>query len=310
MGIIIDGVRPGLKIDLDLITSDLQRRRPQKIYETARVEKDLFLITSGFKNGYATGAPLHIEIENKEYNSANYSELKDTPRPGTADMSAYQKYHGYNDANGAGHFSGRITALLVIAGSIAKMMSPFDVRSRIKSVGGETDERKFEQVFASAKEKKDSIGGVIEVTAANLIPGLGEPFFGKLTSEIASILLSVPAVKGIEFGVGFAGEKLLGSQFNDAIVDVKGMTKTNNCGGINGGISNGNDIVVNCFIKPISSIAIPQKTINLKTRKLETISVTGKHDTSILSRVGVVLEAALHICLLDQYLLYSVHGKK
>ena len=310
MGVIIDGIKQGVFIDLKIIENDLKRRRPEKSYETNRIESDNFSITSGIKDGYATGAPMHIEIINQNYDSSKYSDLADKPRPGTSDMVAYQKYHGFNDQKGSGHFSGRLTALIVIAGSIAKMMSSFIVASRIKSIGGETNKKLFDDILVSTKENNDSIGGVIELTATNLIPGLGEPFFGKLNSEIARILFAIPAIKGVDFGAGFGGEKLTGSRFNDEIINENGLTKTNNCGGINAGISNGNDIIVNCFVKPISSIRLPQRTINIKSNKIEQITISGNHDSSIISRIGIVLEAALHICLIDQYFLYCIHGKK
>ena len=308
MGVIIDGVRPGLFIDYDLIRTDLARRRPSKTYETTRIEQDEFEITSGIKDGYATGAPMHISISNSNFDSSIYEDIKHTPRPGTSDMVAYQKYHGFNDYRGSGMFSGRLTVLYVVAGSIAKMMSPFAVSSRIKSIGSETKIEVMEQILEVVKKQKDSIGGVIEIKATKLIPGLGEPFFGKLTSEIARMMFSIPAVKGVDFGIGFEGVHLMGSEFIDEITDTKGTTKTNNAGGINAGISNGNDIIVNCFIKPISSISKDLKTINLITNLEEVVHIEGKHDSTILNRIGVVLEAALHIVLLDQLCLAKIHG--
>ena len=310
MGVIIDGVKPGLLINLETIENDLRRRRPAESYETSRVEEDKFEITSGIKDGYATGAPLHIEIYNKNMESTKYETFKDTPRPGTSDMVAHQKYNGFNDYRGAGQFSGRLTSLIVIAGSIAKQMSPFIVSSRIKSIGGENNSEKFEEILNKAKGANDSVGGVIELIASEVVPGLGAPMFSKLSAEIAHMMFSIPSIKGVDFGLGFGTSNYLGSQFNDEIIDMNGTTKTNNCGGINAGISNGNDIVVNCVVKPISSIGITQKTINLTTQKQEMITITGRHDSSIIRRIQVVLEAGLHIVLLDQYLLSNIHGKK
>ncbi|MDL2292480.1 chorismate synthase [Acholeplasma sp. OttesenSCG-928-E16] len=310
MGIIIDGIIPGTFIDKKKIKEDLALRRPKEDFETKRIEEDEFVIKSGIKNDYATGAPLFVEIKNNKFSSESYDKYQNIPRPGTPDLVAKQKYYGFNDYRGSGHFSGRITALIVIAGSIAKMMLPFTFSNKIKQVGLEKNESNFDNILKETKNKKDSIGGIIELKVSNMISGLGSPFFEKLNSKIAEILFSIPAVKGVDFGIGFAGVSLFGSEYNDPIINLENKTKTNNSGGINGGISNGNDILINCFIKPISSIGIKQKTYNILKNKMDDLIIDGNHDSSIIKRVGIVLESALAICLMDQYLIYKAYAKK
>lgn len=307
IGIVIDGVKPGLKINWDLVEEDLKKRRPGAIGTTPRVEKDELIITSGIFNDFTTGSPIHVMIKNENIISKDYKHLVNQPRPGHADFVANSKYNGYHDYRGGGRFSGRLTTPIVVAGAIAKQMLDFKFSNRLVQIGSLKDMTKLDEYLKDIHEKKDSVGGIIELKVENMMVGLGEPMFEKLESKIGQMLFSIPAVKGIEIGTGFSGVELLGSEYNDIYLDEKGKTLTNHSGGISGGISNGNDLVIKVFIKPTSSISKPQQSFNLETNKNEVFEVGGRHDTAIVRRAGIVLENALAIVLADLYLWSKIY---
>lgn len=307
IGVVIDGLPSGTKINEDLIKNDLEQRKPKHIGTTPRKEEDAYKITSGVFNGFSTGAPIHLMIENKNVESKDYTHLKTHPRPGHADFVSEVKYKGFQDYRGGGRFSGRLTAALVAAGSIAKMAIPFEIKHQLIQVGSLKDMSKLDTYLLDVIEKKESVGGIIELTVNKMIVGLGEPFFNKLDAELSKLLFSIPAVKGVEFGLGFDGVENFGSQFNDVLLNGEGHTKTNHSGGITGGISNGNDLTIKVFIKPTSSVQKKQETFNLKTGKVESLEIGGRHDVAIVRRVGIVLENMIAIGLLDQYLMYKAY---
>ncbi len=302
IGVVVDGVTPGTLIDIDKIKSDLELRKPKAIGTTPRKEDDEPLITSGVFNGKATGSPIHIMIKNKNVKSKDYDHLKKQPRPGHADFVAEKKYHGFQDHRGGGRFSGRLTATLVAAGSIAKMMLPYTFTNQLKQIGTLTDMSKIDDYLKDIINQGDSVGGIVEVNVKGVEVGLGEPMFEKLDAELAKMMFSIPAVKGFEMGLGFKGVNALGSTFNDLIIDKNGKTKTNHAGGVTGGISNGNDITFNVFVKPTSSIQKQQNTYDFSKDMMSTLKVGGRHDVAIVRRVGIVLENAAAIVLADAYL--------
>ena len=300
VGVLIDGVKPGIKISEEDFKADLLRRKSGGIGTTPRIEADEPIIESGVFNGYTTGAPMLIRFLNTNTKSKDYSNLVNHPRPSHADFVANYKYDGFNDYRGGGHFSGRLTLGLVAAGVVAKkMLEGVKFETKLINLAGETDTTKFSDILACAKEASDSVGGIVGLTAKNVLKGLGEPYFDSLESNISHLLFSVGGVKGVEFGIGFDGVNLKGSEFNDLIIDKDGKTKTNNNGGINGGISNGNDIEIKVFVKPTPSISVPQETYNFKDGKVEELVIEGRHDTAIVLRAMVVLEACLAIALCD-----------
>jgi chorismate synthase len=307
IGAVLDGLPAGTKIDEELIKADLEKRKPKAIGTTPRKEDDVFRITSGVFNGYATGSPIHIMIENRNVNSKDYQHLKTHPRPGHADFVSQVKYKGFQDYRGGGRFSGRLTAALVAAGSIAKMAMPFKIKHELIQVGTLKDMSQLDEYLLDVIKKGESVGGIIKITVSDMIVGMGEPFFNKLDSELAQLLFSIPAVKGVEFGLGFNGVEYFGSQFNDVLLDNKGATKTNHSGGMTGGISNGNDLTINVFVKPTSSIQKKQDTYNLETKHIEPLEINGRHDVAIVRRVGIVLENMVAIGLLNQYLMYKAY---
>lgn len=302
IGVVISGMPAGVKVDHNLILEDLNKRKRSYPGITKRLEKDIYNITSGVFNDYTTGAPIHVAIENKDIKSEHYENIKNHPRPGHADFVSIIKYKGFQDYRGGGFFSGRLTAALVIAGSFAKMIIPYNISSEIKEVGGKTDLAEINDYLINLEKEKDSVGGIITIKATNMDVGLGEPFFNKLDAKIAQIFFTIPAVKGVDFGLGFAGKTEKGSKYNEPLLNEFGKTKNNNDGGISGGISNGNDIVINAFIKPTPSIGIKQETFNLKENSIKPLEIIGRHDTAIIKRIGVVLENALAIVLADFYL--------
>jgi len=307
IGIVIDGVKPGLKINWDLVQGDLALRRPGAVGTTPRVEKDNLEITSGIFNDYTTWSPLHIMIRNENVISKDYTHLKKQPRPGHADYVAGIKYNGFQDYRGGGRFSGRLTAPIVVAGSIAKQMLPFKFSHELVQVGALTDMSKLDQYLKDVAQKGESVGGIVELRVSNMMVGLGEPMFEKLDAKIGQMMFSIPAVKGVEIGTGFSGVTSFGSQFNDVYEDKTGKTLTNHSGGVSGGISNGNDLVIKVFVKPTSSIGKAQKSFNLETNKIESFEVGGRHDTAIVRRVGIVLENALALVLADLYLWHKIY---
>ena len=264
VGVIIDGCPAGLSLSIDDFLPDLERRKGglQK-GTTPRKEDDLPIFKTGIFNGFSTGAPITILFDNKNIRVSDYDKQRDIPRPGHADFVAHIKFAGFEDYRGSGHFSGRLTVALVAAGVIAKkLMKDCSIESSILEIGGESD---LEKGLQKAIDQKDTIGGIIECRVTGLPVGLGEPFFDSAESLIAHAVLSIPAVKGIEFGAGFKAAKMFGSEHNDAIQDVSGKTTTNHAGGIVGGLTNGNDLQFRIVVKPTSSTPKEQHSLNWKT---------------------------------------------
>lgn len=299
IGISIDGIPAGLPLAEADFKQDLARRRSGALGTTPRVETDEPRLVSGIYNGKTTGAPLTIEFANRDIHSQHYDTVTRHYRPSHADMVAYHRFTGFNDPRGGGHFSGRLTLALTAAGVVAKKMLPSGVvfRTQLSEIGGCTDPAGFEEVLRAAAAEQDSVGGVVECRVQGVPLGLGQPFFDSAESMIAHLLFAVPAVKGVEFGSGFAGSRLRGSQNNDCILDFKGTTATNHAGGINGGLTNGNELVVRAAFKPTPSIGRPQNTYNLATDRVEPLSIRGRHDVCIALRGAVVVEAAIAVAL-------------
>ena len=307
VGITIDGVPAGIPLKLEDFKADLSRRRSGAKGTTPRKEADLPKILSGVFNDFTTGAPLTIFFENTNTRSKDYTKLRETPRPGHADFVASKKYGGFEDYRGGGHFSGRLTAGLVAAGVLAKkIINPVTVNATLIEAGGLKD---IEKAVDLAIEDGDSIGGIVECTATNMPVGLGEPFFDSAESVLAHMVFSIPAMKAIEFGSGFQAAKMKGSEHNDNIVSEDGKTETNYAAGINGGITNGNDIVFRVAVKPTSSTSKKQHTFNIKTGKTEDLEIQGRHDTCIALRIPVVLEAATSIVLADLLMQAQQQGR-
>ncbi len=301
IAVVIDGCPAGIPVDKEDFVNDLNRRKPGKAGTTKRVEDDYPFIESGIFNGYTTGAPILIRFENRDVKSKHYDDIKDYPRPSHADFVAYRKYKGFNDYRGGGHFSGRVTVGIVAAGVIAKkLINPIKVEAKVKSIGGKKD---YADLIAEVAKEGDSIGGIVECICSNVPVGLGEPFFYSVESVISHLVFSIPGVKGIEFGAGFRCAEMKGSEFNDILIDSEGKTLTNNAGGINGGITNGNDIVFRVAVRPTATIFKPQETIDLKTGEKATVFPKGRHDTCIALRVPVIVEAMTAIALADLKLL-------
>ncbi|MBN3490829.1 chorismate synthase [Acholeplasma equirhinis] len=307
IGCVIDGVLPGLKIDWDKVNEDLAKRRPGAVGTTPRIEKDELIVTSGIFNDVATGSPIHVMIKNENVQSKDYSHLVKQPRPGHADYVASVKYNGFHDYRGGGRFSGRLTTPIVVAGAIAKQMMPFEFSNKLVQIGTLKDMSKIDEYLEEVKNKGESVGGIIEVTVKGVPVGLGEPMFEKLDSKIGQMMFSIPAVKGVEIGTGFDGVNQFGSWFNDVYEDETGKTLTNHSGGVSGGISNGNDIVVKVFVKPTSSIAKTQTSFNMESKEKQAFQVGGRHDVAIVRRAGIVVENALAIVLADLFLWNKVY---
>jgi chorismate synthase len=301
VGVLIDGCPAGIPLSVEDFSADLTRRRSGAKGTTPRQETDIPIIRSGVFNGKSTGAPLLILFDNNDTKSTDYEKLRDTPRPGHADFVAVKKFGGFNDYRGGGHFSGRLTAAYVAAGVIAKkIIGSITVEAKILEIGGSSD---IEAKIDEAVSEGDSVGGVIECRANGLPVGLGEPFFDSVESALAHAVFAIPAVKGIEFGSGFSSAKLKGSQMNDEILNVQGKTGTNNAGGINGGITNGNELIFRIAVKPTSSIKKEKQTVSLSTGENVSLSVAGRHDACIALRVPPVLEGATAVVLADLMLL-------
>jgi chorismate synthase len=302
VGIIIDGCPAGLVLATEDFLPDLERRKGgiQK-GTTPRKEDDLPIFKSGLFNQTTTGAPITILFENNNTRSSDYEKQRAVPRPGHADFVAHKKFGGFEDYRGGGAFSARLTVGLVAAGVIAKkLLTGVHIEAKILEVGGETD---LEKGLQRAIDAKDSIGGIIECRVSGLPIGLGEPFFDSVESLLAHAVFAIPAVRGVEFGTGFAAARLFGSQHNDAIEDMTGRTRTNHAGGVVGGISNGNELVFRIAIKPTSSTPKEQLTLNWETEQQENFSVKGRHDLCVALRAPVILEAVTAIVLADLALL-------
>lgn len=302
VGIIIDGCPAGLPITADDLLPDLERRKGGKQKGTTpRQEADYPFFKSGIFNDKATGAPITIIFENNNTRSGDYEKQRSFPRPGHADFVAHQKYGGNEDFRGGGHFSARLTTGLVAAGAIAKKMMPgVSIHAAVTEIGGEQD---LELGLQKAIDAKDSVGGLVECRVTGLPIGLGEPFFDSVESQLAHIAFAIPAVKGIEFGAGFAAAKMFGSQHNDAIENMEGKTATNHAGGIVGGITNSNELVFRIAIKPTASTPKQQHSLNWDTGQMEDFSVKGRHDLCVALRAPVILEAATAVALADLMLL-------
>ena len=310
VGVIVDGVKPGIKLDKEDFLSDLSRRKSGGLGTTPRIEADDVIIESGVFEGYTTGAPVLLRFLNQNTKSKDYSNLVFQPRPGHSDFTAKNKYDGYNDYRGGGHFSGRLTLGIVSAAVIAKkMLKGISFDTKIVNLYGETNPNKFNDIIVDAVKNRDSVGGIIEINVKCVPIGLGEPYFDSLESTISHLLFSIGGVKGVEFGAGFDGVKLKGSEFNDPIIDEKGTTKTNNNGGINGGISNGNPINLKIFMKPTASIGKTQETYSYRDNKVTSLEISGRHDAAIILRGMVVCEDAVAIALADAFLINQAYKK-
>lgn len=301
VGITIDGVPPGIPLSEADLEADLKRRRAGAAGTTPRRERDLPHILSGLYEGFTTGAPLTILFANENTQSKDYSSFTHHFRPSHADRVARVKYNGYNDPRGGGHFSARLTVALVAAGAVAKRILPTTVQfsTHLVSVGGEQDPTRFKEVIHTARAEGDSVGGVVECRIEGIRTGLGEPLFDSVESIASHLLFSIPAVKGVEFGDGFAVADRRGSENNDPIIDAEGRTATNHAGGIDGGITNGNPIVVRVAFKPTPSIHRKQQTFDTETGAIETLQIPGRHDACIALRGAVVVEAMMAIALTE-----------
>jgi chorismate synthase len=326
VGLTIDGCPAGLELRAEDLLPDLERRKGgMQKGTTPRKEDDFPIFKSGLFNDRTTGAPLTILFENKNTRSGDYEKQRAVPRPGHADFVAHEKFGGFEDFRGGGHFSGRLTVALVAGGVIAKKLlaglggkpagqgaegkesakpeaggllvaGGVQVNATILEIGGEQD---LEKGLQKAIDAKDTIGGIVECRAGGLPIGLGEPFFDSLESVLSHAVFAIPAIRGIEFGTGFAASRMFGSEHNDAIEDQSGRTRTNHAGGVVGGITNGNELVFRIAVKPTSSTPKDQLTLNWETGEVETFSVKGRHDLCIALRVPVVLEAVTAMVLAD-----------
>jgi chorismate synthase len=301
VGITIDGCPAGISVIETDFDADLQRRRAGAAGTTPRTEEDKPRFISGIFQNKTTGSPITILFENKNTRSADYDELKNTPRPGHADFVLHEKFNGHNDYRGGGHSSGRLTVALVAAGVIAKkILDNIRIQAELVEAGGNVN---IEEAIQNAIEAQDSIGGIVACTVSGFPVGLGEPFFDSVESCISHLAFSIPAIKGVEFGSGFHAARMKGSEHNDAIVDATGTTATNYAGGINGGITNGNELFFRIAVKPTSSTPQQQQTWNKQTQSVEAFTVKGRHDLCIALRVPVVVEAITAIALADLVLM-------
>lgn len=300
VGVRIEGVPAGIALSEEDFEADLSRRRASAKGTTPRHEADIPSLRSGINDGKTTGEAIEIAFQNSNTRSSDYSEFENHPRPSHVDFVARAKYGEEVDLRGSGQFSGRMTILLVAAGVVAKkILQDIEYKTHIIELGGSRNEAEFADIIASAMADGDSVGGVVECRAKGVNIGLGEPFFDSVESTIAHLLFSVPAVKGVEFGSGFEGVKLRGSERNDCFVNGKGRTATNNEGGINGGITNGNDLVVRAAIKPTASISQEQITYNKALGEVAPLRIKGRHDACIALRAAVVVESVVAIALAE-----------
>lgn len=333
IGVIIEGLPKGILIDFDYVKEYLSRRAPGKNeYSTPRKEADEPIFETGIDGNQTTGEPIRVIIKNTNTRSKDYDNIRFLPRPSHADFTAYIKENGKNDVSGGGAFSGRMTAPIVIAGAIASSIlreNGIEIGAHILSIKDENDlcfdsvnvtgedfksiktksfpvindesGKRMIETILSAKESGDSVGGVIECAATGIPAGIGEPMFDGLENKISRAVFAVPAIKGIEFGSGFDGTRLYGSENNDEFTVKNGIIKTvtNNHGGILGGISSGMPIVFRVAFKPTPSISKPQQSVNLKTMKKETLEIKGRHDPCIVPRAVPVIEAVTAFCILD-----------
>ncbi|MBQ9849704.1 MAG: chorismate synthase [Clostridia bacterium] len=336
IGCVLDGIPAGVKLDLDRIEAFMARRAPGKNkISTTRKEADKPNIISGIVDGVTCGAPICAVIENSDTRSGDYDKLRMLPRPAHSDFAAYMKHNGFNDIRGGGNFSGRMTAPLCFAGAVCIQLlenKGIHIGAHIASIGHVDDERfnavsvskdelsavrakdlpvindekgaEMVALIDSARSEGDSVGGTVECAVIGMPAGVGEPIFDGIENKISSIIFGIPAVKGIEFGSGFEGSKLRGSENNDEFISVNGSvkTRTNNHGGILGGISSGMPIIFRCAFKPTPSIAKEQQTVNLATGESEALVIGGRHDPCIVQRAVPCVEAAAAVAIADYIL--------
>ena len=305
IGTVLDGCPAGLDLTEKDIQKMLDLRKPgQSLVSTQRKEDDKVEIISGTLRGSTTGAPIAMIIWNKDQKSTDYEKLRTEMRPGHSDYPAYMKYKKFNDHRGGGRFSGRLTATHVMSKEVDKKMLK-TIYSNVVRCPSKITAKNMEKSILAARKKGDSLGGIIESISTNIPVGLGEPIFGSLESDISKAMFSIPAVKGVEFGSGFAGSERFGSQNNDPYIIKNGkiLTKTNNSGGILGGISNGMPIVFRVAFKPASSIAKYQDTVDVKTKKKIKLQVGGRHDPCVVPRAPPVVDSLVSLTLADHALL-------
>ncbi len=302
VGITVDGCPAGLSLSPEDLAADLERRKGGKQKGTTpRQEEDFPIFKSGIFNGKTTGFPITILFENKNIRSEDYAMQRSIPRPGHADWVAHQKFGGFEDYRGGGHFSARLTAGIVAAAGIAKkLMAGVSIHSEVIEIGGEKD---LEKGLQNAIDAKDSVGGIVECRVNGLPVGLGEPWFDSVESVLAHVVFAIPAVRGVEFGTGFAAARMFGSEHNDAIMEMSGRTRTNHAGGVVGGITNGNELVFRLAIKPTSSTPKEQESLNWDTEQVEKFSIKGRHDLCVALRAPVIVEAVTALVICDFMLL-------
>ncbi|MDR0711763.1 MAG: chorismate synthase [Prevotellaceae bacterium] len=299
VGVCVDGCPTGIALRQSDFIADLQRRRSGARGTTTRIESDTPELLSGVFEGKTTGAPIAIMFRNENTRSGDYANLLSQPRPGHADFVAAHKFGGHADYRGGGHFSGRLTLGLVAAGVIAKKaLGSATVTATILEVGG-VKYGEHEAALEEAMAKGDSLGGLLECVVSNMPVGWGEPFFDSVESLVSHIVFAIPGVRGVAFGSGFAAARQRGSEHNDPIVSSCGQTGSNHAGGVNGGISNGNDLVLRVAVKPTASISAAQQTFDFEKNRVDELVIRGRHDACIALRVPVVLEAATAIALAD-----------
>lgn len=304
IGAVIDGMPSGLAVDEEFIASQLSRRRPKDETSTPRQEKDGYSILSGVFEGHTTGTPICITIPNEDTKSKDYSEMQYKMRPSHADFTANCRYGGFQDYRGGGHFSGRITAALVAAAALvipALNKKGIRIDTNILNIAGETEEEKMRDKILEAKSGGDSVGGVLETVVTGVPAGIGEPWFDTVEGMLSHAVFSIPAVKGVEFGLGFDFADKLGSEANDQMY-IDGQTVkcyTNNNGGVIGGITNGMPIVFRAVIKPTPTISKEQKTVDISTMQNTTIAAHGRHDPCIVHRAAVVVESVTALVIAD-----------
>ena len=318
IGVVIDGVEPGIELCESDFAQDIARRRSGAKGTTPRVEADEPHILSGVFEGHTTGAPLTVVFKNTNTRSQDYAKLIDVPRPGHADFTANVKYGGFQDPRGGGHVSGRLTLPVVAAGVVAKKILAetieeethghvqFRCAARLVEIGGIADEARWEAALDAAQKEGDSLGGIVECVVDGIPAGLGEPFWGSVESCLSQALFSIPGVRGVEFGDGFAAARMKGSEHNDCftpdgIDGHEGLVTpaTNHAGGVNGGITNGNPLVFRVAFKPTSSIAKAQETYDFAKGEMTSLQVPGRHDTCFALRTPVIVEAMAAIVLAD-----------
>ncbi len=308
VGMCLQGVPAGLTVDFDQLQAFLSRRAPgQSDLTSSRKEADIPEFLSGLLDGHTTGSPIAALIWNRDVRRADYDAIRDCPRPGHADLTGHIKYSGFQDSAGGGHFSGRLTAPLCIAGGLCLQwlaQQDIQVDSRLISLGNSTDPSGFKLVIQEAQQQQDSVGGIIECSITGLPVGLGGPLFEGMEGKLSQLLFAIPGVKGVEFGSGFAGSTWLGSENNDPYILKNGkiFTKTNHCGGILGGITTGGPLVFRVAVKPTPSIGKPQQSICLSRMEPQVLEISGRHDPCIALRALPVVEAVAALGVYDALL--------